>query len=168
MEITRGCVYFFKHVGLTPIKIGYSENESPINRFNNFKTFAPYGSEIIGFIIISDAKEVEHALHKKYSNKRLNGEWYDLSIDEVMFEINFYTKVSDIKEKNEFQIAWAKHIQNKKDNVNYQLQVGKKVNKFQVFKKLYYIDKDLNRSRIADEIGVTRQTIIKWIKQMEG
>ena len=70
METKKGCVYFFKHIGLTPIKIGYSENESPFNRFTQFKTYAPYGSEILGFIIISDAKELETLLHKKYASKR--------------------------------------------------------------------------------------------------
>ena len=168
MEIKRGCVYFFKHIGLSPVKIGYSENESPINRFNDFKTYAPYGSEILGFIIISDAREVEQLLHKKYSNKRLSGEWFDLTIDEVNSELDFYTNVADIKDRNDFQIAWAKHIQTKRDDINYQLKIGKKVNKFKVFENLYYSDRELNRSKIAEEIGVTRQTIIKWIKTLEN
>jgi len=91
MKTERGCVYFFRHIGLSPIKIGYSENESPINRFNSFKTYAPYGSEILGFIIISDAKEIESHLHKKYANKRLQGEWFDLSEEDVKKEIDFFT-----------------------------------------------------------------------------
>jgi len=29
----KGCVYFFRHIGLTPVKIGFSTNESPFDRF---------------------------------------------------------------------------------------------------------------------------------------
>ena len=117
MEIKRGCVYFFRHVGLSPVKIGYSENESPISRFNQFKTYAPYGSEILGFIIISDSRQLENDLHKKYSSKRLNGEWFDLTEEEVNKEIDFYTNVADIKDRNEFQIAWAKQIEDRKNKI---------------------------------------------------
>ena len=117
MEIKRGCVYFFRHIGLTPVKIGYSENESPINRFNQFKTYAPYGSEILGFVIISNAKEIETLLHNKFASKRLSGEWFELSEDEVIKEIDFYTNVSDVKNRNDFQIAWAKEIENRKNNI---------------------------------------------------
>ena len=54
---TKGCVYFFKHKGVSPIKIGYTNNVSPINRFENFKTYSPYGSEIGGFIETDKPKE---------------------------------------------------------------------------------------------------------------
>ena len=168
METKKGCVYFFKHIGLTPIKIGYSENESPFNRFTQFKTYAPYGSEILGFIIISDAKELETLLHKKYASKRLNGEWFELTEDEVKYEIDFYTKVSEVQERNEFQIAWAKHVQLKKENIENQFKIAKKINKFEVFKKNYSLNPDLNRSLIAYEIGVSRQTVIKWIKLLNN
>jgi hypothetical protein len=168
MQIKKGCVYFFKHVGLSPVKIGYSNNESPFNRFNQFKTYAPFGSEILGFIIISDAIELEQQLHKKYASKRLEGEWFDLTEEEVKKEIDFYTNVSDIKDRNEFQIAWAKHVLNKKQNIENQFKTNKKTSKLDVFKKMYFENKDLNRSWVAEHIGVTRQTIIKWIKQIDG
>ena len=167
MEIKRGCVYFFRHVGLSPVKIGYSEKESPMNRFNQLKTYAPYGSEILGFIIISDARELESLLHNKYASKRLNGEWFDLTESEVNFEIDFYTNVSDIKDRNEFQIAWAKYIQDKKENITAQIKIieYKKEKPFDKFKKLY--NPNINRSKTAYDLGVTRQTIIKWIKIIE-
>jgi hypothetical protein len=110
---TKGCVYFFRHIGLSPVKIGYSTHESPIGRFDQFKTYAPYGSEIIGFIQTFDAKEIETTLHEKFSQYRLNGEWFDISEEECNKVIYFYSNIEDIKEKNEFQIAWAKHLDNK-------------------------------------------------------
>jgi hypothetical protein len=108
MEVKeKGCVYFFKHIGLSPIKIGYSENESPINRFNQFKTYAPFGAELIGFIITEKSKELETKLHNKYYRDRIKGEWFEISKEEVYKIISFYSNLEDIEEMNNFQIAWA-------------------------------------------------------------
>jgi len=108
-SIERGCVYFFKHIGLTPVKIGYSTNESPINRFESFKTYAPYGSELLGFIITKESKELETILHKRFSANRLKGEWFEISKEDVEKVVSFYSNIEDIKEKNEFEIQWAKY-----------------------------------------------------------
>lgn len=168
MELNKGCVYFFKHVGLNPVKIGYSTNESPIDRFNQFKTYAPYGSEILGFVILSNPKEIETLLHKKYASKRLNGEWFELTEIEVQNEIKFYTDISIIEERNEFQIAWANHINNKKNNLKKELFSLTKESKEKVtFKKLYENEPNLNRTKTAKKLGVTRKTICNWIKELK-
>lgn len=168
MELNKGCVYFFKHVGLNPVKIGYSTNESPIDRFNQFKTYAPYGSEILGFVILSNPKEIETLLHKKYASKRLNGEWFELTEIEVQNEIKFYTDISIIEERNEFQIAWANHINNKKNNLKKELFSLTKQSKEKVtFKKLYENEPNLNRTKTAKKLGVTRKTICNWIKELK-
>lgn len=104
----KGCVYFFRHIGLTPVKIGYSTSESPIERFQQFKTYAPYGAELLGFIVCEDAKKLETELHRKYSRDRLTGEWFELTTEEVQRCISFYSNIIDIEKKNEFEIAWAK------------------------------------------------------------
>lgn len=169
MEIKRGCVYFFRHVGLSPVKIGYSENESPISRFNQFKTYAPYGSEILGFIIISDSRQLENDLHKKYSSKRLNGEWFDLTEEEVNKEIDFYTNVADIKDRNEFQIAWAKQIEDRKNKIVEEIKTTdfKKIKQTNVdlFFQRYSQDKKLNITNEARYFNVSRRCIYDWIKK---
>ena len=116
MENNKGCVYFFRHIGLTPVKIGYSNSESPIGRFEQFKTFAPYGSEIIGFIRTYDAKQLETTLHERFSAFRLSGEWFDITQEQCESVISFYSNIEDIKEKNEFQIEWAKKVEFKYNN----------------------------------------------------
>jgi hypothetical protein len=114
-----GCVYFFKHVGLTPIKIGYSQNESPFNRFEQFKTYAPFGAELIGFIRTKTAKELETLLHQKFSRDRLKGEWFEISKDEAEKCIKFHSDLEHIEELNSFQIAWAKtFVKNLPDEKN--------------------------------------------------
>lgn len=117
-EKGKGCVYFFRHIGLTPVKIGFSTSESPIDRFNQFKTYAPYGSEIIGFIRTYEAKDLETILHERFSQFRLSGEWFEIKQEDCESIISFYSNIEDIKEKNEFQIEWAKKIQLKKSFEN--------------------------------------------------
>jgi hypothetical protein len=172
MEIKRGCVYFFRHVGLSPVKIGYSENESPINRFNQFRTYAPYGSEILGFIIISDAKQLETDLHKKYSSKRLSGEWFDLTEDEVNKEIDFYTNVADIKDRNDFQIAWAKQIEDRKNKIVQEIKTDnfkqiKKTN-IDLFFERYSKNKNISVTKEANYFNVSRRCIYDWIDKYKN
>lgn len=164
--VEKGCVYFFRHIGLTPVKIGYSANESPISRFEQFKTYAPYGSEIIGFIQTADARELETRLHQKFANKRINGEWFEITEQEAIYEIDFYSKIEDVIERNEFQQIWAKHLKNKKENIFEKISNIKIEDKKTTFFNLYLIDKNLNVSKTAQKIGVSRQTIHKWIKEI--
>lgn len=111
----KGCVYFFKHIGLKPIKIGYSTNKNPIERFERFKVYAPYGAELLGFIRTYEAKILETNLHLKFSSKRINGEWFEITDEDVNECINFYSNIEDVKEKNEFQIEFAKKIHKSKE-----------------------------------------------------
>ncbi len=161
----KGCVYFFRHIGLSPVKIGYSTNESPINRFNQFKTYAPYGSEILGFIQTKDAKELESILHSKYASKRFNGEWFEISEEDVNREVDFYSNIEDIRERKEFQIAWANNLLQNKIKINSIIEKTK--NPKQKFNEIYISNKNINRSKIAEQLGVTRQTIHIWIKELE-
>lgn len=167
-ETKKGCVYFFRHVGLEPIKIGYSQNESPINRFNQFKTYAPFGAEIVGFIQTDEARDIESKLHLKYISKRLDGEWFLISEEEVKNEINFYTSKEDVKQRNDFQIAWSKHLsikESERQKLLTEFNLDSK-EKFQDFEKLYLKNNGINRTHAAKRYGVSRRTIITWIKQI--
>ena len=164
-EEQKGCVYFFRHVGLDPIKIGYSSNSSPIKRFNQFKTYAPFGAEIIGFIQTDEAKEIETKLHQKYANKRLDGEWFLISEKQCNLEIDFYTSKEDIKLRNDFQIFWAKSLadEQEKNKIDFDIET----NSFYNFKKIYLKNKNLNRTYYASVFKVSRRTIVRWIEKIE-
>ena len=79
----KGCVYFVKHKFMSPIKIGYSNCETPNNRVAGMKTMSPYGLEFLGFISSDNAKLLETNLHLKFKRNRLNGEWFDISEEDV-------------------------------------------------------------------------------------
>ena len=91
-----GCVYFIKHKGLDPIKIGYSTIDNPKKRFEKFLTFAPFGGELVGFVKSSMALEMERDLHEKYKIKRLKGEWFSISIEDVKKEIETIKKLETL------------------------------------------------------------------------
>ena len=111
----KGCVYFFRHVGLTPTKIGYSINQSPMDRFEQFQTYAPYGAQLVGFIPAVDAKALETELHQKFAHARMKGEWFELDEDTIQKTIRFYSNLEDIEAKNAFEIEWAKKVRRDKN-----------------------------------------------------
>jgi hypothetical protein len=154
MEITeRGCVYFFRHIGLSPVKIGYSTNESPINRFESFKTYAPYGAELLGFIMTKESKELETILHERFSTNRLKGEWFEISKEDVQKVVSFYSNIEDIKEKNEFEIAYAKYKnENLKENLG---ELGQK------FSKKYSV---INKNGNLESIVLTQKQLMECLE----
>ena len=93
-------MFIFRHIGLTPVKIGSTSTESCIDRFNEFRKWAPYGSELIGFINSTDPKELEALIQNKYSNNKINGEWFEIDNEQVAYEIEFHSNIEDIKAKN--------------------------------------------------------------------
>lgn len=108
-----GCVYFFKHKNLSPIKIGYSDSESPQKRFESFKTYAPYGAEIIGFIITPQAEKLERLLHEKYKTKRLCGEWFDINIKDVDNEMLIHNYDYNYKKRIDFELSLSIELNEK-------------------------------------------------------
>lgn len=70
--------------GRGPIKIGHSRN--PRTRVSNISTSSP--DTIVLFIVCelgsqNEAKAAEKNLHLHFRQHRLNGEWFDLSVDQV-------------------------------------------------------------------------------------
>lgn len=76
-------VYFFKHNDISAIKIGKTSGESVLDRFKSFKTYSPFGSEIVGFFETDDGHRDERELHARFENLRLHGEFFDISKDVV-------------------------------------------------------------------------------------
>jgi len=165
--MVKGCVYFFRHIGLTPVKIGYTENSSPLKRFDAFKTYAPYGSELLGFIQTNEPKKLETLLHQKYSNKRIGDEWFEITGNEVEYEIDFHSKIEDVRDRNEFQQAWAKHLHEQKDIDIKDLLENRRNEPKEKLKNLYKANKNICRMKTAEKLGVTRQTIHRWINEIE-
>ena len=156
-EKKYGCVYFFKHIGLTPVKIGYSSNNNPIKRFEQFKVYAPFGAEILGFIQTKDAKILESTLHQKYVSKRLDGEWFEISELEVHQIIDFYTNKEQIEDRNNFQIEYAKFLENNR-------KIEEKISVKDQIKKIVSENSNVNKSKLANDFKISRRTLYKYLK----
>lgn len=107
----NGCVYFFRHLTTEPIKIGYSVKPTPKSRFSQFKTYAPFGAELLGFIRSEDPLSLERELHKKYSDKRLNGEWFNISVSDVKKDIETYTKYQEKIRESNYKIKYMDYLE---------------------------------------------------------
>ena len=162
-EEKRGCVYFFKHVGLTPVKIGFSSNETPIGRFEQFKTYAPYGAELIGFIRTSEPAKLESLLHAKHASHRLIGEWFEISIEQVKSDIKLFSNLSDIEDKNNFEIEWCKKI----DEESLYFKDFKKIDHREATLRAFNQDENFNRTELAEKLGVARVTIARNIREIK-
>jgi len=111
MITEKGSVYFVKHKGLMPIKIGYSSNENPQGRFTNFNIASPYGIQVLGVIITEKPEKLEAELHKKYADKRLNGEWFNISLQDVDMEIEMNNDQDEFDRRHGINMHYLSHIE---------------------------------------------------------
>ena len=64
-------------------KIGRSKN--PKSRIKTFGVQLPFEVEYIAVIPSGNMNQLETELHAKYQDKRVNGEWFDLSSEDVEY-----------------------------------------------------------------------------------
>lgn len=107
-EMFDGLVYFLRQKGMPYIKIGVTIDLP--RRIEEMYSCFPLGVDVIGTIRSNDYLRIELDLHKKYKNKRLNGEWFDISEDEVMEDVFRHDK-TDISHK---KICFDNFVSNKK------------------------------------------------------
>lgn len=76
-------VYLMQDVSLTGfIKIGRSNNVA--RRLHQFDLALPIQLKVIHVIRCNDMCESEAELHRYYAKKRINGEFFDLTVDDVL------------------------------------------------------------------------------------
>lgn len=86
------------------VKIGRSN--SIFRRLNTLKTGSPYDLKLMGWIESLDESSLEHALHKKYEDKKIRLEWFHLDPGVVLSELKSHGISAYIAtEKNAFSIV---------------------------------------------------------------
>lgn len=78
-------VYFVIEPTNNAIKIGRSSQIR--KRLGQLQTGNVDELELMGWITPSDDKKVERSLHQKYANHRVRGEWFAISQDDVLHEL---------------------------------------------------------------------------------
>ena len=82
-------VYFFRENHSDYVKIGKTKNDVK-ERFKDFKVYAPLGAYIVGFIKTNNCHKLEKKLHEFYKDKRVKGEFFKLTDEEVNLKITEY------------------------------------------------------------------------------
>lgn len=86
-DSTRGYVYVVKAVGLIngqlPYKIGKTRNIE--DRLAMFGVKLPFNIEIEHVIKTANRHRLEAKLHLHFGHKRLQGEWFDLNEDDLIY-----------------------------------------------------------------------------------
>jgi DNA helicase IV len=141
-------VYFMKHIGISAVKIGRTDEANLNLRFDAMKVYSPYGAELIGIIKTEDAKKLEAELHKKFAYNRIMGEWFNVSEIEIRQLI----------------------IQNKKSqlinrrSVSLGREVNSKMQDESIKDKILTLFKSgINRSQISKDLGTPYSYVSKII-----
>lgn len=76
----RGCVYFVQ-VNNDAVKIGITDNFE--RRLKILDTSTPYPIKVLKVVYSTGYHSLEIELHKKFADKRIKGEWFALSSDDI-------------------------------------------------------------------------------------
>jgi len=163
---SQGCVYFFKHRGVDGVKIGYSNHPEPSGRFESFKTYCPTEPLLLGFITTSKAKELETKLHRKFKQKRMNGEWFDISFDEVNSIILKESTEQNLVAITDFYLNYSKYLDVKKDKPKNQSEKLPRT-KFESFAIAYIENPKISSVAAGETFNVSSRTIQRWKKQLD-
>ena len=73
-------------------KIGYTKNKNIKKRLSSIKTGNHGVVKLVYLFETKHNRKVELAMHKKYHTERLNGEWFEIDLTDVVnFENNCQT-----------------------------------------------------------------------------
>lgn len=73
-------------------KIGYTKNKNIKNRLRTLKTGNHGDVKVVYMFETKHERKVELAMQQKYYTNRLNGEWFDIDLEDVVnFEKNCQT-----------------------------------------------------------------------------
>jgi hypothetical protein len=89
-ENRSGYIYLLK--SKHGVKIGRTIN--PKSRISDIQVQIPFGIEEIANYVVFDMYKKEKELHEKYKTKRLKGEWFNLSMEEIR-EIQHYLQLEE-------------------------------------------------------------------------
>ena len=78
---SKNYLYLIKVKGQEVYKIGISK--SPVGRLSSLQTGCPYRLYLVYCLRVDDAERLEAELHEHFQAKRLFGEWFELSDEDV-------------------------------------------------------------------------------------
>lgn len=111
-QVNKESVYLLRYVGRKEVKIGMSKNVNPYKRIKDYGMYSIHGVEVLGVVPCLDGLEIEKTIHKEFRHKRIKGEWFNLTDEDVEFIIDKYSSYEYKKAYDMFLKNYIKKIQN--------------------------------------------------------
>ena len=160
----RDFIYFFKHKDVNAVKIGRTSGDSVKNRFSQFKTYSPFGSEIVGFFECDNCVELEKKIHIELKQFRMHGEFFNITLDHAKSIINKH----DISGK-ELKFLFNEWLSNPENNVEELQKLFKRANEtIKVIRTGVLETKEFEAVRASFTHGETFMITTDILKNLEG
>lgn len=78
----KGCVYFVQMEDSDMYKIGYTSKDAK-SRLSQLQVGCPFTLTVRDFIPVADPKRFESYMHECFETKKVRGEWFKLTADDV-------------------------------------------------------------------------------------
>ena len=156
-------VYFVKHKGLDPIKIGWTSDIK--GRLASFNCASPFGIILLGTISQPNAHLIEKQLHEKYASKRVRGEWFDISKEDVKAELYIHDE--------EYEHKLQRAILLMSEGVSLHGEHSTTQTRKEVFEYVCeLLNQGVNEKRlfvtaIMEKFNVSRPTVFNWLGNMK-
>lgn len=133
---TFGYVYFIKNNKSIDVKIGISNNIN--DRVKSYRTAFSGEVLLIGYIYCENYKKLEKDIHKLFDNKRISGEWFNLSLNEIkelLIKYNGTFINSEFTKKSFIDKEYFSNFNNKKYIMDFSvLKIGERINYRELYK----------------------------------
>tara|TARA_R100000734_G_C3281411_1_gene74943 strand:- start:120 stop:752 length:633 start_codon:yes stop_codon:yes gene_type:complete len=148
-----GCVYFIKHMGMDPIKIGMSTSDNPYDRLSSMQIASPFGMELLGFIKTDDPIALEKQYHTEFKSSHIRGEWYSISEDKVNSILHYHNsnkvifQIADLIEELQISpretLKYIRKIRMDREKEKEALKQPKRLAPEEEFKQVYLMIKEV-------------------------
>lgn len=133
---TYGYVYFIKNNSSVDIKIGVSYNIN--DRMKSYRTAFSGEIFLIGYIYCENYKELEKEIHNLYKDKRISGEWFNVSVNDVrdvLIKYNGKFINSEFSKKSFIDKYYYSNFNNTKYSMDFSiLKIGERITHRELYK----------------------------------
>ena len=169
-QINKESVYLLKYVGRKEVKIGMSKDLNPMKRVQQYNTYSATGVEVLGIIECLNSRITEKNIHHEFNHKKNNGEWFNLTDEDVEYIIDKYTDCEYKKAYEMFLYRYCNRIIEDKYDSDYELKAKTSENFIEWC--IYSINKDVrinksmffNKYRIECEHDITSTKLLTWLR----
>lgn len=106
-QVNKESVYLLRYVGRKEVKIGMSRSLDPRSRIADYGMYSIHGVEVLGVVQCLDSLIMEQTIHKEFKHKKIRGEWFDLTDEDIEYIINKY---SSYEYKKAYELFLKKYL----------------------------------------------------------